>query len=220
MNDAKGTPSDWVMGAIKKNPEGFLLLAAGAVLLMRQSGSPKAQAVAQDATSRVAEAASEARDYAADVANRTLRSAGSMASSASDYAAQTTRKVGEQSERVIEEARSTLQDGVNRVLKDQPLMIAIAGLAAGAAVASVFPSTTMEKDALGPIAEQVSDAASRVGAQLKEATGTAGETLKKAADERGLNLEGAKKVAGEVADAFTSSMSGTGSQSGQAPKDR
>jgi hypothetical protein len=208
MNTSQGTSADWLLGAFKKNPEGFLLLAAGAVLLMRQGRNSQPQAVASDAASSVADAAAGARDYAADVTNRTARSASSMASAASEYATQATRKVGEQSERVVQQAQSTLQQGINRVLKEQPLVIAVAGIAAGAAIASAFPATDFEKETLGPIGDQVADAANRVGEQLKEATATAGETLKKAADERGLNAEGLKEVASEVAGAFKGSIAG------------
>ena len=35
--------SDWLLGSARKNPEGLLLLAAGAVLLMRKSSSSPGQ---------------------------------------------------------------------------------------------------------------------------------------------------------------------------------
>jgi hypothetical protein len=210
MNISQGTPADWLVGAFKKNPEGFLLLAAGAVLMLRQSGSASTQAVAGEAASRVTEAAESARSTLADVTDRTMKSASDMAAQASDTVAEATRKVGQQSERVMKEAQSTMQDTVNRVLKDQPLMVAVAGLAAGAAVASVFPTTELEKQTLSPIGERVTEAATRVGEQLKDATATAGDTLKKAADQRGLNVAGLKEVAGEVAGAFKEQMRGSG----------
>jgi hypothetical protein len=122
--------------------------------------------------------------------------------------------MGEQSERLVQQAQSTLQGTLNRVLQEQPLVIAVAGIAAGAAMAAAFPATDFEKETLGPIGDQVSDVASRVGEQLKEATAQAGETLKKAADERGLNPDGLKEVASEVAGAFGSSMSGGSDQGG------
>jgi hypothetical protein len=160
------------------------------------------------------EAAESLRNTAADMTDRTMKSASDMAAQASDYASQATRKVGEQSERMIHQAQSTIRDTVDRVLKDQPLMVVVAGLAAGAAVASVFPSTELEKEALSPIGERMTEAATRAGEQLKEATFAAGDTLKKAADQRGLNTEGLKDVASEVAGAFKERMGGSsGSQS-------
>jgi hypothetical protein len=66
----------------------------------------------------------------------------------------------------------------------------------------------MEQETLGPIGEQVSDVAQRVGGQLKDATAAAGETLKNAARERGFSKEDLKEVATEAADAFSSRMRG------------
>ena len=38
MSGSAGNTGDWLLAAVKKNPEGLLLLAAGAVLLMRKAG--------------------------------------------------------------------------------------------------------------------------------------------------------------------------------------
>ena len=99
-----------------------------------------------------------------------------------------------------------LKATVSRILQEQPLAIAIAGVAAGAAVAAAFPATAFEREHLGAIGDQVTDAAYEVGDQIKEAAGRAGETLKSAIDQRGLNAEGLKdaatKVVTEVAGAF------------------
>ena len=206
--------SDWLIGAFKQNPEGLLLLAAGACLLLRKSSAlmgPQVQA--RSGTSRrspFSKAVSGAQEYAGDVAERTAETVGSVASAASDYASKAGRAVGEQSGRVVQQAQSTLQGTANRILQEQPLAIVLAGLAAGAAVAAAFPATDFEREHLGPIGDQVSDAAHRVGDQLKEATSKAGETLKSAVDERGLNAEGLKEVASEVAGAFSSTVMGSG----------
>ena len=107
-------------------------------------------------------------------------------------------------ERAVQQTRSA----INRVVQDQPLAVALAGLAAGAAVAAAFPATALERQALGPIGERASDAAEQVGAQLKQATVKAGQKLKSEAEDRGLNAEGLKEVASEVASTFSSTMSG------------
>jgi len=221
MSGSVGNTSDWLLGAMKKNPEGLLLLAAGAVLLMRKTGGlGLSNAVSQHSTKAAAgakEYAAGAKDYAADVAERAKQTVGSVASSASEYADQARRTVSRQSERVMDQAQSTFQSTMNRVLQDQPLMVALAGMAAGAAVAATFPTTDFEKETLGPLGEQVSDAANRMGEQLKEATVKAGEKLKNVVDEKGLNAGGLKDVASEVAGAFSGSMTG-GSGSGSSDK--
>jgi hypothetical protein len=97
---------------------------------------------------------------------------------------------------------------MQRVLREQPLAVAVAGLAAGAAVAALFPSTEIENRALGGAHEKLKEAAERAGEKVRDAAGKAGERLKSAAEERGLTTEGLKEVASEVAGTFKDAMSG------------
>jgi hypothetical protein len=230
-----GNEGERIVNTIKRNPEGLLLLAAGAVLLMRTNAS-KSSATPMDAYGRGAQASERmedaarqtmdtaqsyassagdvarrtmdtARSYAtsaSDAARETVESAKSYASSASQYASEARRAVGEQSERVARQTRSMAQG----ILQNQPLAIAAAGLAVGAALAAAFPATQLERETLGPMGDQMSKAAERVGDQLKQATMKAGEKLKSTAEERGLDSEGLKEMASEVADTFRTSMTG------------
>lgn len=211
---------EWILNTIKQNPEGILLLAAGAVLMMRKSTSafeaPAAGSVASAGalhtentnSSPISSAATTVKEATSDIAAQTRETVTSYASSASEYAGQARRAVGEGTERAVQQTRSALRGAINRVVQDQPLAVALAGLAAGAAVAAAFPATDLERQALGPIGERASDAAEQVGAQLKQATVKAGQKLKSEAEERGLNAEGLKEVASEVASTFSSTMSG------------
>jgi hypothetical protein len=234
-----GDGGELILNTIKRNPEGLLLLAAGAVLLMRtnalktppsptdeygrrirrrgvQASESMEDAARQtmDTAQAYASSAAEARETmdtarsygasASEVARETVETARSYASSASQYAGQARRAVGEQSERVIRQTRSMAQG----VLRNQPLAIAVAGLAAGAALAAAFPPTQLERDTLGPMGDQMSKAAERVGDQLKQASMKAGEKLKNTAEERGLDSDGLKEMASEVADTFRTSMTG------------
>ena len=226
---AQGT-SDWLMGAVKSNPEGLLLLAAGCALLLRSGssmGSAKTSGRSAGSASpggyrpntqenygqrqagsgisdSIAQAADSARDYAADVSKTVSDKAGTYASAVGEYADDAWR----QSERFVGQARSTVQDTISRVLQEQPLALAVAGLAAGAAVAATFPATAVERRTLGPAGERLSEAANSAGQQLSQAASKAGEKLKSAADERGLNTEGLKEVASDVAGAFTGAFGG------------
>jgi hypothetical protein len=202
---------EWMLNAIKRNPEGLLLLAAGAVLMLRTSA--RASGAAQSTAAAYDQRSGDVRktfDTASDVARETVNTASSYASAAADYAHEARRVVGEQSERVTRQAQSA----ASSILQNQPLAIVLAGIAAGAAVAAVFPPTNLEKETLGPIGDQVSKAAERFGDQVNEATTKAGERLKAAANQRGLNTEGLKDVADEVVDAFKSSLRGQSSESG------
>jgi len=222
---------DWLFRSIKQNPEGLLLVAAGAALLMRSVSSSGAKASRtnrsegsmSDAAERAADSMTDTMSNATDHARGTISdmagqakdkvsglasSAQDFASQASDKASQAARTVGDKATNMARQTKSTTQDYASRMLEEQPLVIAVAGLAAGAALAAAFPGTQMEKETLGPIGEQVSDAAQRVGDQLKDATAAAGESLKNAARERGLNQDGLKEVATEAAEAFSNRMSG------------
>lgn len=208
-----GDGGEWILNAIKRNPEGLLLVAAGAVLMMR-TNSPKSSPVApvdmerEDIRGAAKNTASEMAEAVTDSARRSMNAASdaarSYASSATEYAGQAKRVVEDQSDRAVRQARSMAQG----VLQNQPLAIVAAGLAAGAALAAAFPPTDLEKDALGPVGDQMSKAAERFGDQLKQATADAGDKLKTAADERGLRTETLKDVAGEVVDTFKASMTG------------
>ena len=117
-----------ILNTIKRNPEGLLLLAAGAVLMLRTNGHRPPQTASVDAayntarndaskvTSKVADTVSgTARrttdavvsyaSAASDTARQTFDTAKSYASSAAEYAGEARRKVGEQSDRVARQTR-------------------------------------------------------------------------------------------------------------------
>jgi hypothetical protein len=173
-----------------------------------QSSSDRARTGAKSGSGGFAQAAENARQYAGDIAGKTGAAASDFASSASGYAGRARHIMEEKSEQIVQQAQSTLQSTMNRVLQDQPLVVALAGLAAGCAVAAAFPTTNIEKQTLGPVGEQVAKAAQEVGRQVNEATAKAGEQLKTSTEERGLSPDGLKEIAQEVAGAFSSSMSG------------
>jgi len=222
---ATSNPGDWLLGSIKQNPEGLLLLAAGAALLMRtarsstrsapqaedSTGSSDFSGTAGNSSESASDMAGRAREKVTEFASSAADRVSGFASAASDRASKASQTVNEKTAKLASQTKASAQDFTSRMLQEQPLVVAVAGLAAGAALAAAFPGTQMEKQTLGPIGEQVGEAAQRVGDQLKQATSAAGETLKNAARERGLNQEGLKEVASEVAGAFSGSMSGTSS---------
>jgi hypothetical protein len=235
---------DWLLGAVRRNPEALLLMAAGCCLMMRSGSSSsrsewdaaagrsssqvrRAAANAREGFSRVTDAASDttesAGDYASQVKDRLTEkasgyasqmkgrigdTASSYADSAMDFADDARRAAMEHSARLKRQTQATLQSSMQRVLREQPLAVAVAGLAAGAAIAALFPSTEIEERALGGVHEKLKDAAEKAGEKVRDAAGKAGERLKSAAEERGLTSEGLKEVAGEVAGTFKDAMSG------------
>jgi hypothetical protein len=211
---------DRAFNAIKDNPEGLLLLAAGCALLMRRRSSASPTHLAHQyrpdhikekggsVYGTVSGAAETARDYVADVAEKVGETAQAYASSATQFADETRRSASEKSGRFAEQAQATIRDKFSHVLQDQPLVVVFAGLAAGVAVASAFPSTEIEKQALGPTGEFVADVAKKTGERLKDATFKAGEQLKADAEQRGLNAEGLKEMVHEAANTFGGAVAG------------
>jgi hypothetical protein len=223
--EATAGTGDWILGAIKRNPEGLLLLAAGAALLMRSSSSSRRIGNGLRDYERHVDPASRhpankttdgegatpgrgAREYLADVAETASETAKSYASAVADYADDAVQNVSDQSRRLARQAQSGLEATTEYVLEEQPLAVAIIGLAAGAAVAAAFPSTEVERRALGSTGEQLRDAAGKVTERLKEAGSQAGERLMSVAEERGLNKEGLKEVAEDVGGTFSAAIKG------------
>jgi len=207
---------EWLVGTARRNPEALLLLAAGCALLMRRGGRDAVRSQAPTrareddrgyapASSRTAE---KAADYASDIKDKVSDTASSYADSVSEFAADARRNFSEGSERLRRQAQSTFDTSMDRVLRDQPLAIAVAGLAAGAAIAAVFPATDMENRALGGAHEALTGAVDQAGKSVMGAASKAGEHLKAAAEEKGLTAQGLKDLAGDVADTFTNAVAG------------
>ena len=215
---------EWLVGTARRNPEALLLLAAGCALLMRRGGRDAVRsqaptrpregdryAPASDASSvgqGLSRTAEKAADYASDIKDKVSDTASSYADSVSEFAADARRNFSEGSERLRRQAQSTFDTSMDRVLRDQPLAIAVAGLAAGAAIAAVFPATDMENRALGGAHEALTGAVDQAGKSVMGAASKAGEHLKAAAEEKGLTAQGLKDLAGDVADTFTNAVAG------------
>ena len=232
--DTYSQAGDWLLGTVRRNPEGLLLLAAGACLLMRgrtssssrtashssygevgqghQSGANRLSSstgrTASSMRDGLSRAADSATDYASEIKDRVSETASAYADSISEFAQDAGRSVSERSTRLGRQAQSTLQGGMERVLRDQPLAVAVAGLAAGAAVAALFPSTDIEGRTLGGAREALTDAAGKAGEMVMDAAGKAKERLQAAAEERGLSSQGLQGLASEVAETFTGAVAG------------
>ena len=222
---------DWIMGAVTRNPEGLLLLAAGAALLMRSGrGQSSRRSYAESVREnrdgrrafehqdepagvgeRVSEAARRAGDYVSEATDRMSETARSYASSVADYADDASRMASAGSRHVADQARQT----ADYVVQEQPWAVALAGLAAGATVAAIFPPTHIERRTLGDVGERLRSAAGNVGDRVMEAGMQAGERLGEVAEERGLTKEGLKEAARDVGETFSSALAGEEASSAQ-----
>jgi hypothetical protein len=221
--DTSGGAGHWLIGTAKRNPEALLVLAAGCALLLRGGGSSAGR---MSATARypneyydhmreqpgaagswgegISRGAETAKEYASDVTGRASDMASSYASAASRYAEEGGRAMSRQASRLTSQAQSTAA----HLWREQPLAVALFGLAAGAALAAVLPKIEAEERAMVQAREAMADAAGRAGENLKEAAGEAAERLKQGAAERGLSAEGLKEMARDATETFTSKVAG------------
>jgi len=221
------------MGAVTRNPEGLLLLAAGVALLMRSGRGPSVRrnslpdrrnegqyrAGREDSASGISERVTEAArrageyvsgatqragEYVSEATDKVSETAGSYASSASEYANEAARIAAKRSRRMADQVRDT----ADYLVREQPWAVALTGLLAGAAVAAAFPSTRLERRTLGEVGERLRSAAGTMGEQVMEAGMQAGERLNEVAEERGLTSEGLKQAARDVGETFSSALAG------------
>ena len=92
----------------------------------RAQGGGRGQSIASGC--EISQAAESARDYASDLGKTVSDKAGDYASTVGDYADEARRTIVDQSERLVEQARTTMQSTIGRVLQEQPLALAVAGL--------------------------------------------------------------------------------------------
>jgi ElaB/YqjD/DUF883 family membrane-anchored ribosome-binding protein len=217
--------ADWVVNTARRKPEALLLVAAGCALMMRSGGgftssssrpSDTGGASWRDETTGAARAgvnrtADETRRYAGEMRDRISDTASGYASTVADYAQDARRRMGEYTG-AVRENLSSATDQVARTaqsaarstadtLREQPLLIAALGLAAGAAVAALFPATDIERRTLGPAGEALVGAAEAAGRDFVDRAARTGEEMRRTAE------EGLKDMAHQAADSFTRSES-------------
>jgi hypothetical protein len=182
--DGPTEPVDWLIATLRRNPEAFLVLAAGAALLLRRSGGAR-------------------------FVERMAGSAGDYASTVAGYAEDRSRRLSRQASRFgkrgVRLGRQA-QSAAGEMIHEQPLAVAALGLAAGAAVAAMLPRSEIEERAFGPAREALSEAAGGVVDSVKEAAGEATRRAQEAVVEHG--IEGLRDVARDAARGFTEGFSG------------
>jgi hypothetical protein len=97
----------------------------------------------------------------------------------------------------------TTRNNLTELFRTQPLALGAIGLAIGAGIAAALPSTEVENSYLGEASETIrSKTAEIAGQQVDKATTLATHVIDAAAEEarkQGLTTEGAKAVAGDLA---------------------
>ena len=172
---------DWLLDTVQRKPEAVLLIAAGCALLMRsgrpvvdirsvresglpslsqnRAGTAEQGSVTESAKAYASQAAATVSEYS-DTARQTV----------SDYAEGARRGISDSSDWLRTQAETTYNTA-SEALRDQPVLVAALGLAAGAALAAFFPTTEVERRAGAALAAKASD----VGDQVLAAAERAGE---------------------------------------------
>jgi len=247
MNQFRGVDpineDNWLVTKVKRNPEAFLVLAAGCALLLRSTGSSSrgtahysdghwtdesrwgrsASDIREQVKDTAAAVSDKASSYAASLSDKTSamsERAADYASSLSDQAGEWGRNIAEQTNRMGAQARSSIEDGVGRMLREQPFAVAALGVAVGAAVAALLPPTEVEQQALRPLRDAATDAVAAVTENVKDAVSATGEQLKQGAERRGLSAEGIKGLAREASDTFAEKIGGKSGDQAQASSSR
>jgi phospholipase/lecithinase/hemolysin len=182
---------------------------------MRRSEGPGGSTLGQAQTASYAPAAASAAKQVSEPAGEYASTAAEYASTAAEYVADAGRSISEQSTNFAQQTTSAFQQKIGRAVDNQPLLVALAGAAAGAAIAATFAPSKWEKQFLEPAVDSAAKAISEAGERLKEAGATAGDRVLQEAKERGLSTDGLKDVAGKAADAFQKSFAGGQDSSGR-----
>ena len=165
-------------------------------------------------------------EYAGDIKDRVSGTAGAYASSAAetarsyastvaDYAGEArqtvvsqTSRLADQASNLADQAGSAIRSGAGSVMREQPLAVAVLGMAAGAAVAGFFPTTEIEQRTLRP-ARTRSPMRRHAWAKTSwKPQGKRASASSTGASDRGLDVDGVKEMAREAGEAFTEKMSG------------
>jgi len=220
----KETAGDWLLATAKRNPEAVLVLAAGFAMLLRKGVTATTSRTAYDdfdddfddddreesrlhdvadaVRESVSGAAEAAAEYAAEVGERVYETAATYASTAGEYAEEGSRFVRDQASRLAERAHST----TDIVLREQPLAVAVLGLAAGAALAAILPPSETERRTFAPARGKLADAADRAADSLREAADEAARDVKARVVDT--VLSGSAEIAREAAETFATNLRG------------
>jgi ElaB/YqjD/DUF883 family membrane-anchored ribosome-binding protein len=162
----------------------------------------------REGVNRTAEGVSR---YASDMKDRVSDTASRYASSVGDYAQDARRRMSNVTG-AVRENLSSASDHVTRTaqsaargaadtMREQPLLIAALGLATGAAVAALFPTTDVERRTLGPAGEALVGAAGAAGRDFMDRAARTGEEMRRSAEDK------LRDLAQETSESFARSES-------------
>jgi hypothetical protein len=134
------------------------------------------------------------QDQAADVLENAARFGHEQVGAASDYAF----SIPEHGAQMFDSVRSNLND----LFRAQPLALGAIGLAIGAGIAAVLPSSEAEDAYLGETSDTVKAKVAEFAAEQTDRATTVAENVMEAVEDesrrQGLTVEGAKEAVGDI----------------------
>ncbi len=165
-----------------------------------RDGVAAAQDMASDAGHQIGDAAGKVGSSAAHMASDAAGAAADMAHGVADSLASGGGYVAEEASQLA----SDFTAFVSRMAREQPLMLAAAGLAAGAALAVLLPRTRLEDQYMGETADEikseVADAASEQYERAKHVVGDTVDEVREAAKREGLTADAVDKTVHDIGD--------------------
>ncbi len=170
--------ADFVSDTMRHRPEALLLVAAGAALMLTRgrgfglselwTGAGSRSDAAQGVGERIHAAADSATHLASDMRERVGEQVDDLRETVSDYAERATHRAQDTREALtrrtgaaIERARSSMQENIDYMLREQPLALGAVSLLAGMAIGAALPRTEIEADVAGLAREPLREGASR-----------------------------------------------------------
>jgi hypothetical protein len=183
---------------------GLLNKARSAVEVARDAASSAGDSLSETAGHTV-DSLGRARDYASERASEFGRDVGRARDYASERASEFGRDVSRRGRRFGRSAWQTGRVAQQRAVsmaEEQPVTLALAGIALGALIGAAFRSTPAESRLMGEASDRVKDQAKTLAEQgINEAAAVAERTydaVKEEAQEQGLTTADASNIVGSV----------------------
>jgi hypothetical protein len=209
-------------GAVRENPVAAGLMGAGVLWMLLgseriaslASGLPDVGHLMTDRASKVMEGAGATAVKTAGAAGDAARNAGEFVNASAEQAGETVTSATQEAVQAVaslgQRTGKSVQKNFTTTLEEQPLLLGALGLGIGVAVASMFSTTSMERDFVGSASrkaqDKFQDLASQAAQQAEKALGDANREAK----EQGFTPAAAAGMLESAADKFKRAATAVG----------
>jgi hypothetical protein len=216
LNGTGASPVDMARSAASAVRESAVAIETAA-----EDAARSALSGVRDGTAAIGATVSEATDAigsaattVAEKAREGLAAAGDTLGGLADEAADSVTRTGEQFRGTATRLAHDLRAQTMLLVREQPLVVAAAGLALGAAIAALLPKTKLEDSVLGGTSDSIKEAVGEVAAEQYEraasAVGRVVEEVKTTAVQEGLTSAAAVGAVRDLGEKLTSVVAAGG----------